>query len=105
MGKKYSKYLIFDFSYLKQCRSTLIEWILHSDVVRLRLSGNDSASNLFEMTCVSLSMCVCVCVCVIGGRWWEMSKEGIVHTCIACYRCCVCVIYVYKCTDMNNALS
>jgi len=27
----------------------------------------------------------------IGGRWWG-SREGIVHTCIACYRCHVCVI-------------
>ena len=55
MGKKYSKYMILYFSYLKLCRSTTTEWILHSDVIGLYLSGKNSASTPSGMTQVFLS--------------------------------------------------
>ena len=47
----------------------------------------------------------CVCACVLEKRAGERSRKGIMHTCIACYMCCIFVIYVYKCTDMNSTLS
>ena len=44
------------FSYLKLCRSTTTEWILHSNVEGLYLSGKDSGSNPSRMTQVYLSL-------------------------------------------------
>jgi len=39
-----------------------MEWILHSDVVGLLLSGKDSASNPSRMTQVYIYVCIYVCM-------------------------------------------
>ena len=46
-----------------------MKWILHSDVIELYLSGQDSTSNPFGITQVSLSLSLSlyICVCVCGG--------------------------------------
>ena len=48
---------------------------------------------------------VCVCEYMCHALYWRKGERENVHICISHSMCCVRVIYVYKCNNMESIMS